>query len=190
MGIYLQQILLKNLLVFIKEKGDFSLKEEPWYGGFQDRLVGKLKRCVKKTIGRGYLDFYKLQTFTNKIELVLNLRPLGILHDDDLEEPLTPNYLLYGHQLHFNNYDYNSLLEYQKLPKRQNQIIPSTGDIANIYDDKVTRHKWLLGRIYGLFTGKNGAIRGAKLFVEKQQQKKVERPINKLYPVEYFTCRR
>ena len=59
--------------------------------------MGKLKRCVKKTIGRGYLDFYKLQTFTNKIELVLNLRLLGILHDDDLEEPLTPNYLLYGH---------------------------------------------------------------------------------------------
>ena len=52
-----------------------------------------------------YLNFYELQTVTNEIELVSNSRPLGVLHDDDLEEPLTSNHLLYGHQLHFNNYN-------------------------------------------------------------------------------------
>ena len=139
------------------------------------------------------------------------------MHDDDLEEPLTPNHLLYGRQLHFNNYSDSiedgvfdahkrieyletvlshfwnrwrseyipSLLEYQKLYKRQNKIIPSIRDIVNIYDDKVPRHKWLLGRICDIITGKDGAIRGAKLFVGKTK-KTVERPINKLYPVEYL----
>ena len=77
------------------------------------------------------------------------------------------------------------MLEYQKLYKRQNQIIPSIGDIVNIYDDKVPRCKWLLGRIYDVITGKDGAIKGAKLFAGKTK-KTVERPINKLYPVEYF----
>ena len=60
--------------------------------------MGQLKRCLKKTIGRAYLNFYKLQTVTNEIELILNSRPLRALHDDDLVEPLTPNHLLYGRQ--------------------------------------------------------------------------------------------
>ena len=77
------------------------------------------------------------------------------------------------------------MLEYQKLYKRQNKIIPSIGDIVNIYDNKVPRHKWLLGHIYDVITGKDGAIRAAKLFVGKTK-KTVERPINKLYPVEYL----
>ena len=77
------------------------------------------------------------------------------------------------------------MLQYQRLYKRQNKIIPSIGDIVNIYDDKVPRHKWLLGRIYDVITGKDGAIRDAKLFAGKTK-KTVERPINKLYPVEYF----
>ena len=78
-----------------------------------------------------------------------------------------------------------SLLQYQRLYKRQNKIIPSIGDIVNIYDNKVPRHKWLLGHIYDVITGKDGAIRAAKLFVGKTK-KTVERPINKLYPVEYL----
>ena len=45
-----------------------------------------------------------MQTVTNKTELLLNSRPLRVLHDDDLEEPFTPNQRLYGCQLHFNNY--------------------------------------------------------------------------------------
>ena len=179
--------------------------------------MGHLKRCLKKTIGRAYLNFYELQTVTNEIDLALNSRPLGALYDDDLEEPLTPNHLLHVRQLHFNNYndtledgvfdahkriEYSetvlnnfwnrgrseyipSLLEYQKLYKRQNKIIPSIGNIVNIYDGKVPGHKWLLGRIYDVIAGKDSAIRDAKLFVGKTK-KTVERPINKLYPVEYF----
>ena len=59
----------------------------------------------KKAIGRAYLNFYELQTVIDKIELALNSRPSGVLHDQDLEEPLTLNHLLYGRQLHFNNYN-------------------------------------------------------------------------------------
>ena len=171
----------------------------------------------KKTIVGAYLNFHELETVTNEIELLLNSRPLGALHDDDLEEPLTPNHLFYGRQLHFNKYNDSvedgvfdahkrieyletvlnhfwnrwrseyipSLLEYQKLYKRQNKIIASIGDIVNIYDNKVPRHKWLLGRTYDVITGKDGAIRGTKLFVRKTK-KTVERPINKLYTVEYL----
>ena len=122
----------------------------------------QLKRLLKKTIGRSSLNFYEIQTVTNEIQLVLNSRPLGAFHDDDLEEPLTLNHLVYGHQLHFNNFNDSledgvfdahksivyletvlnhfwdrwrskykpSLLEYQKLYKRQNKIIPLIGDTS------------------------------------------------------------
>ena len=74
------------------------------------------------------------------------------------------------------------MFEYQKLYKRQNEIISSVGDIVNIYDDKESRQKWLLGRIYDVITGKDG-IRGAKLLVGKTKET-VEHPIKKFYPVE------
>ena len=45
-----------------------------------------------------------MQTVTNETELLLNSRPLRVLHDDDLEKPFTPNQRLYGCQLHFDNY--------------------------------------------------------------------------------------
>ena len=64
-----------------------------------------------------------------------------------------------------------SLIQYQKLYKRQNQIIPSVGDIVNIYDDKVPQYKWLLELIYDIIIVKDGAIRGAKLFVGKTKKK-------------------
>ena len=75
------------------------------------------------------------------------------------------------------------ILEYQKLYKRQNKIISSVGDIVNIYDDKESWHKWLLGRIYDVITGKDDRIRGAKLLVGKTKET-VEHPIKKFYPVE------
>ena len=110
----------------------------------------------------------------------------------------TPNRLLYGRQLHFNNYNNSvkmeclmltnvqletvsnhfwniwgskyipSFLEYQKLYKRQNQVIPSVGDI-----DKESRHKCLLEGIYDVITVKDGAIRGAKLFAGKTEKKQL-----------------
>ena len=79
--------ITQKCVSFRNVKWDFGLKEASWYGGFWERLVGQPKRCLKKTIGRAYFSFFKLQTVTNEIELVLNSRPLGALHDDDLEEP-------------------------------------------------------------------------------------------------------
>ena len=48
--------------------------------------------------------------------------------------------------------------------------MPSIGNIVNIYNDKVPQHKWLLAHIYDVITGKDGTIRGAKLFVGKPKK--------------------
>ena len=77
----------------------FNIAEAPWFGGFWERLVSTVKRCIKKTIVKAYLSYTELQTVLTEIELILNSRPLGALYDDDMEEILTPNHLLYGRKL-------------------------------------------------------------------------------------------
>ena len=65
--------------------------------------------------------------------------------------------------------------------------MPLIGDIVNIYNGKVPRHKQLLGPIYDINIGKDSVIAGEKLFVGKTKNT-VERPIIKLYLVEYFNA--
>ena len=35
--------------------------------------------------------------------MILNFRPLGVLYDDDMEQSLTPNHLLFGRKLNLEN---------------------------------------------------------------------------------------
>ena len=39
----------------------FSLSNTPWCGGFWERLVSIVKRCLKKVVAKACLNFYKLQ---------------------------------------------------------------------------------------------------------------------------------
>ena len=38
----------------------FITERAPWWGGFYERLVGLVKRCLKNTIGKAYLNMIKL----------------------------------------------------------------------------------------------------------------------------------
>ena len=58
---------------------------------------------MKKVLGRTTLDFYQLQTVIQEIELILNSRPLGVMYDNDMEQILTPNHLLFGRKLNLEN---------------------------------------------------------------------------------------
>ena len=71
---------------------NFSITEAPWYGGFWERLVSMVKRCIKKTIRRTSRTFVELQILLFEVESILNSRPLGALYDDDFEEVLTPHH--------------------------------------------------------------------------------------------------
>ena len=64
-----------------------------------------------------------MQTLFFEIKLILNSRPLAALFDDDNEQILTPNYLLYGRQLAYTNEDNKNTIECdKKFIKRINQI--------------------------------------------------------------------
>ena len=90
-------------------KWDFTLAKAPWYGSIWERLIQTVKKCLKRFIGRDTLNVIELQTVLMEIEVIINSRPLCLLYDDDLVQPLTPNHLLFGRKLE----QYNSLTDFE-----------------------------------------------------------------------------
>lgn len=78
---------------------EFNLEKAPWWGGFFERLVGSMKKCLKRVIGRARLSYEELSTVLCEVEAILNSRPLSFVSTEDLDEPLTPSHLMMGHRL-------------------------------------------------------------------------------------------
>lgn len=78
----------------------FNLERAPWWGGFFERMVGCVKRCLKKVLGNARLMYDELLTVLMEVEVTLNSRPLTCDYDNPYEgEVLTPAHLLYGRRL-------------------------------------------------------------------------------------------
>ena len=76
-------------------KWTFNVELAPWMGGFYERLVGLVKRSLRKTIGRRLLTIVQLQTLIKEIASVLNSRPLVYVGDDvNSNIPITPGHFL------------------------------------------------------------------------------------------------
>ena len=58
---------------------------------FLGALISIVKRCLKKTAGKAYLNFYELQMILSEIEIMINSRPLNTLYDDEMCKVMTPN---------------------------------------------------------------------------------------------------
>ena len=73
----------------------FNLPLSPWWGGYFERMVGSVKRCLRKVLGNARLTYDELSTGLTEVENTLNSRPLTYLYDE-LGEALTPSHLLHG----------------------------------------------------------------------------------------------
>ncbi len=76
----------------------FIVERAPWQGGFWERMVRCVKRCLKKVVGRAFLSFEEMRTVLIEIEGTLNNRPLTYVYDEEqgISYPLTPSSLIYG----------------------------------------------------------------------------------------------
>jgi len=79
-------------------KWSFNLPRTPWWGGYFERMVGCVKRCLRKSLGNSKLTQDELCTVLTEVECTLNNRPLTYLYEE-LGEAVTPAHLLYGHRL-------------------------------------------------------------------------------------------
>ena len=100
----------------------FIMERAPWLGGFWERLVRSVKRCLKKSVGRSLLTFEELCTLVVEIEATLNNRPLTYIYDDEegLSYPLTPADLINGRQIATmpHQRDCNVISTFHSLTKR------------------------------------------------------------------------
>ncbi|XP_044183283.1 uncharacterized protein LOC122963962 [Acropora millepora] len=90
---------VQNFLLNHKVKWRFNLERAPWWGGFFERMVRCVKRCLKKILKSAKLTYEELLTVVVEIECVLNSRPLTYVSSEDRVEPLTPSHLLTGRRL-------------------------------------------------------------------------------------------
>ena len=78
----------------------FNLEKAPWWGGFYERMVKGVKRCLRKTLGNARLSYDELSTVVIEVQGTLNVRPLTYVYEEgDSEEPLTPSHLMHGRRL-------------------------------------------------------------------------------------------
>ena len=67
----------------------------PWQGAVWERLIRTVKNCLRKSIGRSYLDYFRLVTVLSDIQHAINCRPLTYRCSDNSSlEVLTPNHFL------------------------------------------------------------------------------------------------
>ncbi|KAK6735714.1 hypothetical protein RB195_018755 [Necator americanus] len=69
----------------------FNPLASPWMGGTWERMVGSVKRCFQKSIGRKKLSFEQMTIVISRIEAIINTRPLTKVSATDLDEiPIRP----------------------------------------------------------------------------------------------------
>ncbi|XP_069180286.1 uncharacterized protein [Procambarus clarkii] len=68
-----------------------AFRGAPWHGGFYERMIGTMKRSLRKTLHRQKIDLQELQTVAIEIEAhLMYWRPLStlvFLTDEELEDP-------------------------------------------------------------------------------------------------------
>ena len=77
----------------------FNLALSPWQGGHFERLVGSVKRTLRKVLGNAKLRHDEIHTVLVEIEGILNSRPLTYSYDEVGFDVLTPFHLMYGRRL-------------------------------------------------------------------------------------------
>ena len=185
----------------------FNPPSAPWWGGFWERLIGMIKRLLKKMLGRASLDYEDLLTVLCDCEAVVNSRPLTYISSDveDLA-PLTPSMFLREQaDASVQDLDMVDRSTLKRAARRRQRVMEDlrrrfrteylgalqpmsskrstsvkVGDVVLIGNEQ-NRLKWPMGRVIEIIPGKDGIIRLVRIGTSKGQ---LLRPVQKIYPLE------
>ena len=174
-------------------------------------MVGLVKQCLYKAIGKAKLMKQELEEAILNTEINLNNQPLMYI-DDDIQFPvLTPNILIRGQPItipeeQFDDYDevikewqqyikrckdaawnrwnkdyLRSLRERHNMKNNQRHMEIASGDVVFIKVNGKHRGKWNIGIVEELYQGKDSVIRAVNL---RSRKTYIEQPIQFFYPYE------
>ena len=201
---------IRSLNKFSPIEWKFIPPAAPWWGGFWERLIGIMKRILRKVLGKSSLNYDEMSSVLCDCESIINARPLTYVSEstDDLV-PLTPAMFL--HEITEIGIPELNFLDSKNLNKRYKYRMKirenlrtrfraeylgtlrqsliggkmcqplQVGDIVIIWTDNVKRTDWPLGRIIEIFKSKDNVARVAKV---KTSTGILLRPIRKLCPLE------
>jgi hypothetical protein len=189
----------------------FIAPRAAWWGGWWERMVGTVKRCLRKILGQSRVTEEQLNTTLVCIEAVINSRP--ITQGDDAVA-LTPAHFLTGEGIttiptgpeppvksnltkelrvrqkladdFWKRWTREYLLELRNFHEvqRPEGKIPQlrVGDVALVHEDVRPRHLWERARIEELRKGRDGQLRTVVL--RKSDGRQITRPIQLVIPLE------
>ena len=89
---------IKSFTASMNIKWRYIVEKSPWWGGFYERMVRSVKRCLRKVLRNARLTYKELLTLLIRVEGVLNSRPLTYVYPEQ-DEPLTPSHLVLGKRI-------------------------------------------------------------------------------------------
>ena len=63
---------IKHLTQSFNIQWNFTLEKSPCWSGFYERIIGIIKRCFKKVVGKALLNYDELTTLPAEITQTLN----------------------------------------------------------------------------------------------------------------------
>ena len=78
-------------------KWQFNVACSRWMGGIWERLVSCVKKCFEK-------EHWDATNKLYRVEVIPNNRHICADYDDDIDEVLTPNHLIFGRRLEMTNF--------------------------------------------------------------------------------------
>ena len=164
----------------------FNLERAPWWGGFFERMVRSVKRCLRKVLGNARLILDELNTVLVEVEGTLNSRPLTDVFEEFEGEVLIPSHLIYGRAIHFipqketsceERFKYitlklqhfwkrwkgeylTGLREFHKCTNGGMSRKIQKGDVVTVFGEGEKRCNWKLAVVEELIVGKDKEIRG------------------------------
>ena len=193
-----------------KIKWIFNPPTAAWWGGFWERLIGVLKRLLRRTLKRACLNYEEMLTVLLDCEAIINARPITFVSENEHElAPLTPAMFLQDIKEigvtdldKIENCKLNKRFAYRQQIKRdlrqrfrveylgalvhhdkkfKNNYKIKVGDIVLIGNDNLKRLDWPLARVKDLIVGIDGNVRVVRL---KTANGELIRPIQRVYPLE------
>ena len=97
-------VIVKQLLMIKSIKWTFTPNYSPWSGAIFEAMVKIIKKILAKTFNSRKMSIDDMITLVSHAEFVANQRPISYVTQNDQLMTLTPNLLIFGRQLHQENW--------------------------------------------------------------------------------------